>query len=70
MTKKILNRFEESTIKNKYLLRCMRAMLGFDSNYQALEYFLQCAPSVTKSKHAIKSINQLNKLKLIDYKEF
>ena len=48
----------------------MRAMLGIDSNYQALEYFLQCAPSVKKSKHSIKSINQLNKLKLIDYKEF
>jgi hypothetical protein len=58
------------TMKNKYLLRCLRLMLGVDSNYEAIQYFLQQAPAVIKSKHVIKCINQLNKLKALDLKEF
>lgn len=58
------------TMKNKYLLRCLRVMLGVDSNYEAIQYFLQQAPVVIKSKHVIKCINQLNKLKVLDLKEF
>ena len=58
------------TMKNKYLLRCLRVMLGVDSNYEAIQFFLQQAPAVIKSKHVIKCINQLNKLKALDLKEF
>ena len=58
------------TMKNKYLLRCLRVMLGVDSNYEAIQYFLQQAPAVVKSKHVIKCINQLNKLKALVLREF
>lgn len=59
-----------ATLKNKFLLRSLRLMLGVDSNYEAIQFFLQQAPSIIKSKHVMKCINQLNKLKQLDMVEF
>lgn len=58
------------TLKNKYLLRCLRIMLGVESNYEAIQYFLQQAPTVVKSKHVIKCINQLNRTNSLDVRTF
>lgn len=49
------------TIKNKYLMKCLRLMLAVDDDFSALQYFLQQAPTVVKSKHVVKMINQLKK---------
>lgn len=58
------------TLKNKYLLRCLRIMLGVESNYEAIQYFLQQVPTVVKSKHVIKCINQLNRTNSLDVRTF
>ena len=47
------------TISNKYLMKCLRLMLAANTDFDALQYFLQQAPSVIKSKHVTKAINKL-----------
>lgn len=57
-----------ATLKNKFLMKCLRTMLCVSSDYEAIQYFLQQAPTVIKSKHVVKVIHQLEKLKVLNYK--
>lgn len=49
-------------LQDPNLLKLLKDILGFDSNYEVVKLFLSYDPTITKSKYITKYLNNKNKI--------
>jgi len=49
-------------LQDPNLIKLLKDILGFDSNYEVVKLFLSYDPTITKSKYITKYLNNKNKI--------